>query len=169
MALPKKASVLIVDAQPVARHGLVSLLNAHERLRVCAEAETAGSARELCGRHRPEMAVVDVALGDGFALIKDLPKWAPGIRIVVFTGLEDALSVQRALRAGAMGYVTRLDRTAELLSAVLLALDGQRHLGPRVEHLLLDRLACGAVEMHGNGKPRSRIASCKSSAPSAAA
>ena len=152
MSTPRKMNVLIVDAQPVARFGLIHLLNAHGRFRVCGEAESAPAARELCARHRPDLAVLDLALGDGFALLKEFPRWAPGIRVVAFTALDDALSVQRALQAGAHGYVTRLDPAAELLTAIECALDGQRHVGPRVAHLLLDRLACGSVEMRGSAE-----------------
>ena len=152
MPTPQKANVLVVDAQPVMRHGLVDLINSHRKLRVCAEAEAAPAARELCARHRPELAVLDLGLSDGFALLKDFQRWAPGIRIVAFTALDDALSVQRALQAGAQGYVTRLDPAAELLTALEHALDGHRHVGPRVAHLLLDRLACGSVEMRGNAE-----------------
>jgi DNA-binding NarL/FixJ family response regulator len=149
MANSRKMNVLVVDAQPVARVGMVLLLNSHARLRVCAEADSAPAARELCARHQPEFAILDLAIGDGFALLKEFPRWAPGIRVIAFTALEDALSVQRALQAGAQGYVTRLDPAAELLTAIDCVLGGQRHVGPRVAHLLLERLACGSVEMHG--------------------
>jgi DNA-binding NarL/FixJ family response regulator len=150
MASFPKQSVLVMDAQPVARCGLVQLINSHARFRVCAEAETAPIARDLCRRYRPALAVLDIALADGFSLVKELSTTAPRIRVVAFTGLEDALSVQRALQAGARAYVTRHDPAAELLTALVCAVEGQRHLSPRVSHLLLERLACGAVEMVGS-------------------
>lgn len=152
MPSSRKMNVLVVDAQPIARFGLVHLLNAHGRLHVCGEAESSPAARELCVRHRPDLAVLDLALGDGFALLKEFPRWAPGIRLVAFTSLEDALSVQRAFQGGAQGYVTRLDPAAELLMAIDCALSGQRHAAPRVAHLLLDRLACGSVELCGSAE-----------------
>lgn len=152
MSNNRKISVLIVDAHPIARLGLVHLLNGHGRLRVCGEADSSPTARELCARHRPDLAVLDLALGDGFGLLKEFPRWAPGIRVVAFTSLEDALSVQRAFQGGAHGYVTRLDPVAELLTAIDCTLAGQRHAAPRVAHLLLDRLACGSVELHGSAE-----------------
>jgi DNA-binding NarL/FixJ family response regulator len=74
MAYPRKADVLIADAEPVARAGLISLINSHPSLRVCAEAEDLKSARVLVAKHRPAVAVLDVARGDGVAFIKDLPR-----------------------------------------------------------------------------------------------
>lgn len=145
----RKLKVLIVDAQPVTRRGLSHLINTTDRLRVCAEAESAPQARELCLRHGPDLAVLDLALDDGFALLKEFPRWSPGIRLVAFTALEDALTVQRAFKGGALGYVTRLDPEAELLLAIDSASHGLRHAAPRVAHLLLDRLACGSVEICG--------------------
>jgi DNA-binding NarL/FixJ family response regulator len=150
MAHPRKADVLVADTEPVARCGLVRLLNSHPKLRVCAEAETLAAARELCARHRPAVLVLDPAMGEGFTFIKDLPKWSRGTRVVVFTGQHDALAVQRAFKAGACGFVTRRDPIAALLTAVVGALTGERHVGPQVEHLLLENLATGTVELRGD-------------------
>ncbi len=150
MATQKRASVLVADAEPVARSGLVHLINSHPALRVCAEAETLEAARDLCAREHPQIAVLDPAMGDGMAFIRDLPRWSRGTRVVVFTTRSDALGVQRALRAGACGYVTRRDPVAALMVAVLGALEGERHVSPRVEHVLLENLARGTMEMEGD-------------------
>ncbi len=74
MAHIRKADVLVVDAEPVARTGLIHLINSHARLRVCGEAETLARAQELCARHQPEVLVLDVAIGDAFSFMKDLPR-----------------------------------------------------------------------------------------------
>ncbi len=150
MAHPRKADVLIADAEPVARCGLVHLIDSHPKLRVCAEAETLDRTRELCARHRPAVLVLDPAMGDGFTLIKDLPRWSSRTRVVVFTGMHDALAVQRAFKAGACAFVTRCDPISALMTAIIGALTGERHVGPQVEHLLLENLASGTVELHGN-------------------
>ena len=141
--------MLIADAEPVARCGLVHLIGSHPLLRVCAEAETLAVARELCVKHKPAVLVLDPAMSDGFTFIKDLPRWSRGTRVVVFTGSNDALAVQQAFKAGACGFVTRRDPVSALIAAVVGALKGERHVGPCVEHLLLDNLASGAVELRG--------------------
>ena len=152
MRIPRKANVLLVDAEPVMRCGLVHLINSHAELQVCGEAETLPAARAACERWRPELVVLDVAMGggEGFALVKELPRWNAALRVVAFTGLEDAGSVQRALRAGVCGYVTRRDPVAALLGAITGALAGERHVGPRVEHVLLETLASGRVQMEAD-------------------
>jgi DNA-binding NarL/FixJ family response regulator len=102
-----------------------------------------------CERWKPDVVVLDVAIGggEGFAVVKELPRWNPNLRVVAFTGLEDTGSVQRALRAGVCGYVTRRDPVAALIGAIIGALTGERRVGPRVEHMLLETLASGKVQM----------------------
>lgn len=143
----RKRSLLITDAEPLARRGLLHLLAEQSQWEVCAEAESIAEARELCGRYRPDVLVLDPAQSDGFALIKDLPRWSPRTRVVVLTGLEDPGSVQRAFQAGVWGYVTRRDPVATLLGAIAGALSGERFMSPRAQQVLLGELARGSVQM----------------------
>lgn len=147
MEVALKSSVLVVDAEPLARRGLVSLLNECPLLEVCAEAECIGAARELCVRHKPAVLIMDPAQGDGFGLIKDLPRWSAGTRIVVLTALEDAASVQRVFQLGACSYLTRRDPVSAVLGAVLGAVAGERQIGPRAQRILLGELARGGMQM----------------------
>ena len=156
MRNPSKATVLIVDAEPVMRCGLATLINSDAGLRVCAEADGLRTGRAACERWRPDVVVLEVGLGggEGFALVRELPRWSPLVRVVAFTRLEDAGSVQRALRAGVWGYVTRLDPMEWVLRAIAGALLGERHVGPRVERALLETLAMGTVQMAGDDLAR---------------
>lgn len=147
MELSKKSSVLVADAEPLARRGLVNLLKESGKLEVCAEAECIGMARDLCVLHRPAVLVIDPAQDDGFALIKELRHGSEGTRVVVLTALEDAASMQRAFRMGALGYLSRRDPVAAVLSTILSVLVGERHLGPRAQRVLLGELARGSVQM----------------------
>lgn len=151
MAAPQKANVVVADAEPVARLGLIHLINSHARLQVCAEAETVAEAREVCAKWQPDLLVLDPGLsaGEGFALIKDLPRWDADARVVAFTSLDDAISIQRAFKAGARAYVTRRDPIETLIAALNGALDGFRYVGPRLQSMLLEHLACGSVELRG--------------------
>ncbi|MEO7933876.1 MAG: response regulator transcription factor [Chthoniobacterales bacterium] len=151
MPKSKKIQVVVADAEPMARLGVRHLLEAHDRLEVCAEAACARSARDLCAKWQPGLLVLDAVLADGFTLIQDLPQWSAATRVVVFTGQADATTVQRALQAGALGYVTRLDPVSALLGAMLEAAEGRRMVGPQVESLLLENLASGGVELRSNG------------------
>lgn len=147
MELSKKSSVLVADAEPLARRGLVNLLNENVSLKVCAEAECIGAARELCANLRPAVLIMDPAQQDGFTFIKDLPRWSAGTRVVVLTGLEDATSVQRAFQLGVCGYLTRRDPLVAVLATVLGAIAGERQIGPRAQRILLGELARGGMQM----------------------
>ena len=146
MANSKKASVLVVDAEPVARYGLVQLINAHAALRVAGEADNLRAARELALRLKPEVVVLDPAMGDGLHFVKELARCGAHSRVVAFTSLDDAVSVQRAFKAGVCSYLTRQDSIVVLLAAIIGAVVGVRHVGPRVERVLLEQLASGAVQ-----------------------
>lgn len=142
----RKARVLVADAEPMARAGLVHHINASPLLEVCAETECGVLAREYCERLKPAVLVLDPTLGDGLALVREMPRWSSETRVVVFTGAADLVSVQRAFKAGAMGYVTRRDPATAVLGAIVGAVRGERHVGPRVEHVMLESLACGGMQ-----------------------
>ena len=140
MRTPRKANVLLVEAEPVLRFGLQQLINAQPHLTVCAEAESLPAARAACAKWKPELVMLEVGMngGEGFALIKELPRWHPAVAVVAFSALEDMASVTRALRAGAMGYATRRDALAAVLGVIAGALRGERSVSPRVERLMLE-------------------------------
>lgn len=150
MAPPVKSRVLIVDSEPITRFGLMQLIKDLDHLCVCGDADCLTNAREWCEKEKPEVVIVDPAMGDGFGFIKDMRKWCPQTRLVVFTTLEDALSVQRAFKAGVSGYVTRRDSLNALILAIEGAVKNERHMSPRVEHVMLNTLACGELELRGN-------------------
>ena len=118
----RKANVLVVDA--VARFGLVQLIGSHALLRVAGETDSLAAAREMASRLKPEIVVLDPALGDGVHFIEDLVRSKARPHVVAFTALEDALSVQRAFQAGVCGYVTRRDP----LPAIVGAVKGERQV-----------------------------------------
>jgi DNA-binding NarL/FixJ family response regulator len=148
--------VLVIDPEPVARFGLVTLLKSHAQLRVVGEAETTRTGRELCAKLKPQVVVIDPAMegGEGFVLLKDIPRWAAGARVVAFSQTEDAGWVQRVFSAGACGYVTRRDPVPALIDAVLGAASGERHVSPRIAKVLLERLAKGDVNFASVDEPR---------------
>ncbi len=149
MAQQRKARVLVADAEALARFGLVRLLDSHALLAVCGEAETLAAARDLAAKIKPEILIFDPAMGDGCGFLKELACWSRDTRTVVLTNRCDTLSVQRAMKAGVCGYVSRRDPVVSLMSAVVGALTGERHLGPQVQRMVLDGLAIGAMEVRG--------------------
>lgn len=141
--------MFIADGEAVARCGLAHLVASHKELRVCGEADGLPEAREQCARLQPEIIVLDPAMRDGLAFIREMRRRCRHAHIVAFTGLDDALSVQRAFQSGVCGYVTRRDPVSAVMAAILGAVRGERHVGPRVEHVLLELLSHGGVDMSG--------------------
>ena len=147
-----KSSVLIADPEPMSRCGLAHSIQAHAELRLCGEAGDLREARELCVKLRPAALVLDPGLGAGFTFIRDMRRRFPKMVMVALTSLHDAASVQSALKAGVSGYVLRRDPGATILVAILAALRGERYVGAGVEKLLLERLACGSVELRSEAE-----------------
>lgn len=149
--------VLLVDEQPMVRLGMRAFLKGPRAgapgagvFELVGAVESAEAARAVVATERPALAVVDVCL-DGAGALELLAEWAahPALapRAVVYSAREDAEVVRRALRAGALGYVSKREPLAELLRAMVLVATGARHLSPRIEQGLLGEIARGgAVE-----------------------
>jgi DNA-binding NarL/FixJ family response regulator len=143
-----KTNVLIVHNAPLTRFGLGRLIEASGRFEVCAETDDAPTARGLFVQRQPQIVVLGLALrgGDGVELIKDFRKLNPSARTIVLTTREDPLSMQRAFRAGARGYLGTGDDIPEILIALDQVLAGDLYASPRARRRLLENLANGAIE-----------------------
>jgi DNA-binding NarL/FixJ family response regulator len=137
------ARVLIVDGEPLTRFGIAALINLHPLLRVCEEAGDVRAARAACAEEKPDLIVLELALagGDGLELLRDFARLHPPARTVVVSARDDALSVQRAFRAGARGYVTKQEEATEVLAALEEVFTGGIFASARVANLLVADLA----------------------------
>lgn len=133
---------------PLTRFGLAQLIEATGRFEAYAETDDAPTARELFVRHQPQIVVLGLTLrgGDGIELIKDFRKLNPSARAIVFTTREDPLSMERAFRAGARGYLVTRDPIQEILTAFDQILAGDLYASSRVWRRLLENLGNGAIE-----------------------
>jgi DNA-binding NarL/FixJ family response regulator len=118
------------------------------RFAVCGEADTASVARDLFEQYQPQLVVTGLTLrhGDGIGLIKDFRKLHPAARTLVLSKRGDALSVQRAFRAGARAYLMTDDATAEILRALDRILLGELYASESVGNRLLESLAAGQMK-----------------------
>jgi DNA-binding NarL/FixJ family response regulator len=141
---------MIVDSSPLTRLGLLSLIQCDRFMEVCAEAGEAPAARRLCTELRPDLIVLDLTMrrGDGLGLLRDFSRLHAPARALVMTEHEDALSMQRAFRAGARGYVSKHDEPSEVLAGLEALRRGMRFASRRVLHLLLGHLASGTMNAH---------------------
>ena len=112
------------------RVGLRELIDAESDLNVCAEAETVADAAEAIRQTHPDLAIIDVSLpdGSGIALIKRLKVLLPELKMLVCSMHDEALYAERAINAGAHGYVNKQQTTTEVLEAIRQVLSGRIYL-----------------------------------------
>lgn len=151
----RPAKVLIVDDHPAIREALTIRMARTPDLVVCGEAEDLAGALRLIASERPDLVIVDISLksGDGIDLIKHVNLRDKHVRMLVWSMHSESLYAERALRAGAHGYITKEQATGEIVDAVRQVLAGKVYLSRSMtEHLLHravagpDGLASGPVE-----------------------
>jgi DNA-binding NarL/FixJ family response regulator len=135
----EKQRVLIVDDHPIVRAGLRALLDEQPDLEACGEATTSREALEAVTRLKPDVALVDVALGGetGLELIGQLKAEVPNLAVLVLSMHDELLFAERALRHGADGYVMKHEPTDRLLTAIRQVLGGKTFYGRAVTERLL--------------------------------
>jgi DNA-binding NarL/FixJ family response regulator len=122
---PKR--VFLVDDHPLVREWLTNLVNQQPGLKVCGESESGPEAREKILALRPDVAIVDISLKDssGIELIKDLKQGCPEVAVLVLSMHEESHYAERALRAGARGYVMKRETTKKVIAAINQVLAGK--------------------------------------------
>jgi DNA-binding NarL/FixJ family response regulator len=134
--------VLIVDDHPVVRDGLAAQLQTEPDLVVCGEAEDVPGALAQLESAHPDVAIIDISLksGSGIDLIRRIRERGLSLPILVWSMYPDEIHAERALRAGAQGYLHKGRATAEILDALRAVLAGKLYLSGEGADLLLKRL-----------------------------
>lgn len=140
-----KSRILIVDDHAVLREGLALLVNKEEDLTVCGNAEDANQALEAIEESRPDLVIVDITLkhSNGIGLIKEITIRHPKLRVLVLSMHEDSLYAERAIQAGANGYITKRETGGKVLTAIRQVLSGEVYIGDEMLPELLRGLADG--------------------------
>ncbi len=135
------ARVLIVDDHPAVREALAIRIATQPDLEVCGEAADTAEALRLAAETDPDVAIVDIALktSNGIDLIKRLKAHSDKVRAIVWSMYSEDLYAERALRAGAMGYITKEQATGNIIDAIRQVLDGKLYLSPAMTEKLLKR------------------------------
>lgn len=133
--------ILVVDDHPVLRHGIVQLIGMEKDLEVTDEAESAEEALRALARSPADLAVVDLSLGgvSGIELLKAIRLRHPATRSLVVTMHDELLYAERALRAGARGYVMKQEAPKRIVSAIREVLAGRIVLSEAMRSRLLER------------------------------
>jgi DNA-binding NarL/FixJ family response regulator len=137
----KRAGILIVDDHPAVREALALRIDRQTDLEVCGEAADMSEALRLVREARPAVVVVDLSLktGSGIDLIKRICGRDEGIRILVWSMHSEALYAGRALRAGALGYISKDQATEKIVEAIRQVLAGNVWLSEAMAEKLLKR------------------------------
>jgi len=137
-----KRRIFLVDDHPVTRQGVAALIDQEDDLVVCGEAESAPVAFEKINRLKPDLVVVDVTLkvGNGLELVKNLRAAVPEVRVLMLSMHDERLYAERALRAGALGYVRKQEASEKILLAIRRVLAGELFLSDRVKEKMVYRL-----------------------------
>jgi DNA-binding NarL/FixJ family response regulator len=138
----KQVRILIVDDHPVVRDGLAAELETEPDLVVCGEAGDVPGALSQIDATRPDVAIVDISLaqGNGIDLIKRIRERDERLPVLVWSMYPESLYAERALRAGAQGYVNKGRATREILDALRAVLAGKVYLSGDQADQMLKRL-----------------------------
>src|SRR5579872_96267 len=122
--------VLIVDDHPIVREGLSSLLSQQPDFEICGEAEDVPTALRLISQTRPHVVTIDISLksGSGLDLIRRINQSDRSVRMVACSLYDETLYAERALQAGALGYVNKHEATRTIVTAIRQVLDGKVYL-----------------------------------------
>jgi DNA-binding NarL/FixJ family response regulator len=137
----KLVKILIVDDHPIVREGLAARIARQADLVVCGEAEDVADALELVKATQPDLVIVDLSLksGQGIDLIKKIKARAEDTKMLVSSMYDESLYAERALRAGALGYINKQEMSDKILEAIRQVMDGKIYLSPPMTERLLQR------------------------------
>lgn len=141
--------ILIVDDHPLMRKGLALSLNAETDLAVCGQVASAEEALTALEELEPDIAIVDISLPgmSGLELIKHIQALRPEVRTLVVSRHDEALYAERAIRAGARGYVMKLEAGDMIVKAVRRVLRGGIYVSEEINERLLLGLAAGRQQL----------------------
>ena len=138
--------VLIVDDHPLVRESLKKIIQGEPDLVVCGEAEDREQALEIVRATRPRLAIVDLILksSHGLELIKDLQERFPEVQSLVLSMHDEMIHAERAIRAGARGYITKQEVPAKILLAIRKILSGEIYWSERAAARVASKIARAA-------------------------
>jgi len=142
-----KRKVLLVDDHPIVREGMALLINRETDLEVCAAAEDSNAALDAIQSHRPDLAIVDISLPgrDGLELLKTIRAKDTQMPVLILSMHGETTYAERALRAGANGYIMKQEATEKVLIAIRRILNREIYVSEQIANRMLQHLA-GADE-----------------------
>lgn len=152
-----KSRILVVDDHPLVREGLAARIAPHPDMEVCGEAASVDEALAQAKATSPDLVVVDIQLAEshGLELIKEIHGCFPSVKMLVVSAFDESLYAERALRAGAHGYINKRELQDNVIDALRTVLDGQRYLSAKMTRQLVGQ-AIGSKDSR-DGDPIQRL------------
>jgi len=150
-----KTKIFLVDDHPLVREWLANLINEEPDFEVCGEAKSSREALALIGTHEPRIVVVDISMegGSGLELIKDVKAMHPKVDLIVLSMHDEMEYAERAMRAGAAGYIMKRQATENVMVGIRTVLEGRLYFSNAVNAMLAQKL------VQGTGQPATAIGS----------
>jgi DNA-binding NarL/FixJ family response regulator len=143
----KQCRVLLVDDHPIVRQGLALLIEREPDLCVCGEAENAHSAFHAIATLLPDLVVLDISLSgpDGLDVLKEIRMKTTNLPVLILSMHDESIYAERAMRAGANGYIMKQEATEKVLVAIRRILQGEVYLSDRLTNTMLQQYVRGAL------------------------
>ena len=143
--MSQKIKILLVDDHPLVREGLANLIRQEASMKICGEAATESHALELAGTVQPDVAIVDITLenGSGIELIKSIKAMYPAVTSLALSMHEESLYAERALRAGARGYIMKREAAKKIIEGIRGVLAGQLYVSEKIAALMAEKFLEG--------------------------
>jgi len=154
---PKQHRIVIVDDHPIVRQGLAQLIEQEDDLHICGQAEDAHEAIRAIRELNPNLVIVDISLrtSSGIDLIKDIKAQFPALPVLTLSMHDEALYAERALRAGARGYIMKQEAPEEVVTAIRRVLAGTTYVSQGMAAKMVNKIVAGPGEK--NASPVDRL------------
>jgi DNA-binding NarL/FixJ family response regulator len=143
-----KKKIFIVDDHPIVREGLTTIINHDKDFEVCGEADEPQEALKAVSELRPDVVIVDITLkhSDGIELTKSLKARYPTLPVIILSIHDEFTYAERALRAGARGYLMKEVASDKITAAIRTVLAGEIYVSSTMARRILRTLAGGRVD-----------------------
>ena len=137
--------VFLVDDHPAIREAIADTIDQTIDMDICGETSSADEAFHMVEEEKPDVAIVDISLDDGHGLdlVQNIRAQYPDVKMIVFSMYDENVYAERAIRAGASGYLMKSEPTQSMLKAIRRVNDGEVYLSRRMSSRILNKVAMG--------------------------
>lgn len=139
--------IMLVEDHPIVREGIKKVIELENDMTVCDEADNASDAIRKINSSKPDIIIVDISLKggtNGIELIKSIKDRYPSIFTIVLSLFEESVYAERAIRAGAMGYIMKKEASAKVIDAIRTVIGGELALSGSISKNIVQRLVHGS-------------------------